>query len=134
MIHYLTVDQAIKAQFRLVQEHGGVIGIRDVGLLTSAMEMPKIAYNGQDVHVTIFHKAAAYLFHLIKNHPFIDGNKRTGAFLAILFLRLNNVQLLINQKQYETLVIGIAAGLISKAQISLFFEKSQKKRPKTRKR
>jgi len=127
MIVYLTVDQAIKIHERMVEQHGGLKGIRDLGLLTSAMEMPKSAYGGHELHPSLFDKAAAYLFHIVKNHPFFDGNKRTSTFVAVLFLRLNGISITFDKEQFEILVIGTAQGIISKSQISHFFEESSAK-------
>lgn len=126
MITYLTVDQAIKVHDRLIEQHGGLPGIREIGLLASAMEMPKSAFNGHEMFPTLLDKAAAYLFYIAKNHPFLDGNKRTAAFVAVLFLRMNGLKISIDKQQYELLVVGTAEGLISKAQIFLFFERSVK--------
>lgn len=124
MIIYITVDQAIKIHDRQIEQHGGLRGLRDLGLLTSAIEMPKSAFNGMEMYPTLFDKAAAYVFYIAKNHPFLDGNKRTAAFTAVLFLRMNGLKTAIDLKQYELLVLGIAEGLISKAQLSLFFARS----------
>jgi death-on-curing protein len=121
MTDFITVEQAIKVHDRLVDQHGGLHGIRDLGLLASAMEMPKAAMFGEDLHPTLFDKAAAYLFHIVKNHPFNDGNKRTGAFVSILFLRMNEVPIIIDQKKYEELVLLTANSLANKSQISAFF-------------
>jgi death-on-curing protein len=133
MTIYITVDQAIQVHDGLIKLHGGLPGIRDIGLLTSAMEMPKSAFGGHQMYPTLFDKAAAYLFYLAKNHPFFDANKRTAAFIALLFLRMNDCKSAIDEMQYELLVIGTAEGLISKTQISLFFQNSfetKKKRGK----
>jgi len=121
MTDFITVEQAIKVHDRLVEQHGGLPGIRDLGLLASAIEMPKAAMFGEDLHPTIFDKAAAYLFHLVKNHPFNDGNKRTGAFVAVLFLRINGINIKVDQKNYEDLVLLTANNFANKSQISAFF-------------
>lgn len=134
MIYFLTVDQAIRVQYELIETHGGLHGIRDIGLLTSAIEVPKATFNGQDLHINHFEKAAAYAFHIIKNHPFCDGNKRTGAFLAILFLKINGIELKLDQMQYEILVIGMAEGLVTKSQMTEFLERSRQKRRPHRQR
>lgn len=123
MILFLTVDQAIKVHDLLIRQHGGLPGIRDLGLLTSAIEMPKSSFDGKKLHRTLSEQAAAYLYHLVKNHPFYDGNKRTGAFLALLFFRMNRVRLSIDLRQYETLVIGVAENLMTKKHIAWFFKK-----------
>jgi death-on-curing protein len=132
MTVYLTVDQAIKVHDLLIQQHGGLAGIRDIGLLTSAIEMPKSSFDGLKLHPTVSEKAAAYLFHIIRNHPFCDGNKRTGSFLALLFLRMNNVRFSFDIMQYEILVIGVAENLITKKQVAQFFEKNIKRRKQSK--
>jgi death on curing protein len=131
MIVYLTVDQAIKIHDRLIEQHGGLPGIRDLGLLASAMEMPKGSFDNYEMHPTLYDKASAYLFYLAKNHPFLDGNKRTAAFIALLFLKMNGLNIHVDQMQYELLVIGTAEGLIAKTQISHFFEKSHMTIPRS---
>lgn len=83
--------------------------------------MPKAAFGGQDLHPTVFDKASAYLYHVVKNHPFIDGNKRTSAALALTFLELNRVKFKINMLDFEELVVATAKGLISKNEIAHFF-------------
>lgn len=127
MITYLSVEQVILIHDRQVKIHGGLEGIRDLGLLISALEMPKSAFSGKDLHRTLYDKAAAYLFHIIKNHPFFDGNKRTGAFVTILFLKMNGAKIQLDQSQYENLVILTAKGHASKNQISQFLKKFSKK-------
>lgn len=123
MIDFITIEQAINVHDRLLEQHGGLHGIRDAGLLASALEMPKASMFGEDLHPTLFDKAAAYLFHLVKNHPFNDGNKRTGAFIAILFLRMNAINIKVDLKLYEDLVLLTANGLANKAQISAFLSR-----------
>jgi len=93
MIKFLTIEQIIQLHDALLKDHCGLAGIRDKGLLASAVDMPRVATFGEYLHKTIYDKAAAYLFHLVQNHPFLDGNKRTGAFTAILFLEENGVQI-----------------------------------------
>ena len=95
-----------------------------MGLLLSAIEMPKAQMFGEFLHPSIFDKAAAYLFHIVCNHPFIDGNKRTGAAVSLIFLDMNSLNLDIDEKKFEELVIEVAQGKIDKDMISKFFEKS----------
>lgn len=98
MIKFLPVEQVIFYHDRLIEQYGGLTGIRDIGLLLSALEMPKASISGEYLHKTIFDKAAAYLYHIVCNHPFIDGNKRTGAFSALVFLDINGVITLFQMK------------------------------------
>ena len=77
--------------------------------------------------------AAAYLFHIVKNHPFIDGNKRTGAMAAFVFLKLNHLTLLANENEFERIVVAAAESKTTKPQIAAFFKKHCKKSRGTRK-
>lgn len=124
MIHFISINTAIKIHDILITSYGGLQGIRDEGLLLSALEMPKACFGGEDLHPTLFDKAAAYLYHISRNHPFIDGNKRTAAALALTFLDLNRVKYKVNMQDYEELVISAATGQILKQQLSDFFERS----------
>jgi death-on-curing protein len=121
MIDFITVEQALNVHDRLLEQHSGLHGIRDLGLLISALEMPKATMFGENLHPTLFDKSAAYLFHIVKNHPFNDGNKRTGSFIAVLFLWMNEVKIKVDQKQYEDLVLLTATSLAHKTQINAFF-------------
>src|SRR5207249_5785917 len=84
-VHFLTVDQVLSIHARVLAEYGGGDGVRDIGLLDSAVAMPAAAFGGQHLHDGIPAMAAAYLFHICKNHAFVDGNKRTGLAAAIQF-------------------------------------------------
>ena len=80
MIKFFTVEQVIEIHDAFLEDHGGLPGIRDKGLLISAVEMPRTSMFGEYLHKTIYDKAAAYLFYIIQNHPFTDGNKRPCYF------------------------------------------------------
>lgn len=122
MIKFLPVEMVILYHDKLIDEFGGFKGIRDMGLLLSALEMPKASMFGVDLHPTIFNKAAAYLFHIVCNHPFNDGNKRTGGFSALIFLEINGVKTDFDDKEYEGLIIEVAKGEVKKENIAHFFE------------
>lgn len=107
MIKFLTVEQVIEIHDALLEDHGGLPGIRDKGLLASAVEMPRASMFGEYLHKTIFDKAAAYLFHIVQNHPFNDGNKRTGALTTILFLEENDNPTIFSDEDYEEFVIAV---------------------------
>jgi death on curing protein len=121
MIHFISVAVTLEIHDVLIDAYGGAKGIRDYGLLLSALEMPRSSFGGQDLHPTLFDKAAAYLYHVTKNHPFIDGNKRTASALALTFLELNGAKIKINARDYEELVVATAEGLVSKKEIAHFF-------------
>src|SRR5437879_5621549 len=94
---FLTVADILGLHERLIEVYGGQPGVRDHGLLESAVAMPQFTFGGAPLHDDIFSMAAAYLFHIVKNHPFLDGNKRAGTAAAIVFLELNGVTLTVDQ-------------------------------------
>lgn len=121
---FLTVEEVIQIHDELVAAYGGLHGIRDMGLLISAIEMPKASMFGEYLHESIFDKAAAYLFHIVCNHAFIDGNKRTGAACALVFLAQNGSQEKHNLSEFEEMVCKVSKNEFSKEQISGFLKSS----------
>lgn len=124
MIAYITFEYTMKIHDELVREYGGRLGVLNEGLLKSALEMPKAQFNGKDLHRTIFDKTAAYLFHLIQNHPFVDGNKRTATMIAMIFFTSNfrgTFTIITSEGDYQDLILGVAQGMISKKEIARFF-------------
>lgn len=120
---FITLQEALDGHAEIIRLYGGVEGIRDIGLLASALDMPKATMFGDDLHPTIFDKAAAYLFHIVCNHPFIDGNKRTGTIISLTFLRQNGTYLKFTEERsfaLEELVVAIASGKTTKKQIAQF--------------
>lgn len=126
MIKFLPIEMIILYHDQLVDTYGGLKGIRDMGLLLSAIEMPKACMFDVELHPTLYDKAAAYLFHIVSNHPFNDGNKRTGAFTAVVFLDLNGKNTDFSDIEYEELILKVAQSQAKKEDIALFFKKSQK--------
>lgn len=88
-VQFLNVDDVKQLHGLSIARYGGIAGIRDEGLLKSAIEMPSQRFGGIDLHPTMASKAAAYLFHLCQNHAFLDGNKRVGLLACEAFLMLN---------------------------------------------
>lgn len=117
---FLTLDQVLRVHAHQIANYGGSPGIRDVGLLESALAMPQTAAFGEDLHPTLHEKAAAYLFHLTKNHPFIDGNKRVGLAVCLAFLALNGVWVQASEDDLVELVLGTVSGKRSKADLAVF--------------
>ena len=111
----------------MIERYGGSAGIRDQGLLESAVAMPQAGMGDQYFHATLFEMAAAYLFHIVQNHPFVDGNKRVGAMAAFIFLKLNGLTVTTTETEFERLVRQVAEGQIKKDQIAEFFERNTKK-------
>ena len=107
-MRYLKAEQVLFLHARLIAETGGLHGVRDVGLLRSAVERPRATFGGKDLYRDLFHKAAALLESLIGNHPFLDGNKRTAISAAGLFLMLNGYELNASQKDFEAFALEMA--------------------------
>lgn len=117
---FLTLDQVLRVHAHQIATYGGSPGIRDVGLLESALAMPEVVAFGEDLHPTLHEKAAAYLFHLTKNHPFVDGYKRVGLAVCLTFLALNDVRVRTTEDALVNLVLGTVSGERSKADIAVF--------------
>lgn len=109
----LTKEQIILLHTQLIQETGGSNGIRDEGLLDSALHAPFQSYAGIDSFPSIQQKAARLGFGLVKNHAFIDGNKRIGAHAMLVFLALNGIELEYTQKDLANTILKIAASELS---------------------
>jgi death-on-curing protein len=118
---FLTTEMVQAIQADQIQRYGGDLGIRDMGLLESAVAMPQAGYGGQRFHTDLFEMAAAYLFHLVKNHPFVDGNKRSGSMAAYAFLELNGLTFDAPEKGYGDLVLAVAEGKMAKSAVAEFF-------------
>jgi death-on-curing protein len=119
---FLTVEQILFLHARLVDETGGSHGVRDLGLLLSAAGRPQAGFEGQDLYPDPFSKAAALLDSLIRNHPFIDGNKRTGVAAAGLFLVRNGYRLTASNPDLEGLAMAVAQSKISPEEIATWLK------------
>ena len=120
---FLTLAEVLEIHRDQIDRHGGDPGIRDLDLLQSALAMPVAIFGGRFVHVDLYEMAAAYLFHIVQNHPFIDGNKRTGAVAVLIFLALNDVIIVAEEDDFERVVRAVAEGEAAKLTVSEFFRK-----------
>ncbi len=118
---FLTLDEILVIHHDQITHYGGSEGVRDWGLLQSAIAMPATTFSGQFLHGDLCEMAAAYLFHLVQNHPFIDGNKRVGAVAAYIFLALNDQHLTADNDTYAELVLAVARGERPKSSVAEFF-------------
>ena len=112
---HLTVEIVLEIHSQALKNFGGSPGIRDEGLLASAVFAPQSTFGGKSPFADIIEVAAAYLFYLCGNHPFVDGNKRTAMAAAIVFLRLNGIETKPDSANWEKLVLNVAAGRIDRA-------------------
>ena len=118
---FLTLDEVLAIHADHIRRYGGVSGIRDLSLLSSAMAMPETTFDGEYLHGNDFEMAGAYLFHIARNHPFVDGNKRTALMSALVFLGLNGHRLEAESDSLYELVDGVAAGSVDKSRVAVFF-------------
>lgn len=119
---FLTLDEVLSLHAEQIRLFGGSSGIRDLGLLQSAMGSVEATFGGAFLHETIFGMAATYLYGICRNHPFIDGNKRTAVGAALVFLELNGIEVHADEDEFYDLVIGVAEGRVSKAAVTVFLE------------
>jgi death-on-curing protein len=119
-VAFLTLDEVVAIHRDQIERYGGSMGVRDWGLLRSAVAMPAATFGGQFLHSNVCEMAAAYLFHIVQNHPFIDDNKRVGAVAADVFLALNGVKIAASEDDYAELVLSTARGETSKSAIAEF--------------
>jgi death-on-curing protein len=113
-MRYLTVAGVLLVYDRIMRDSGGGVGLRDVGDLESAVAQPRMGFGGQELYPTLPEKAAALGFSLIRNHPFLDGNKRAGHAAMEIFLVLNGYELnCVEDEQYEV-ILKVASGEIER--------------------
>lgn len=109
----LTKTQILKMHSLLIQKTGGSDGVRDEGLLDSALNLPFQSFDGEDIYKTIQAKAARLGFSLINNHPFVDGNKRIGILAMLVFLEMNGIEIICIDEELIELGLGVADGSLS---------------------
>ncbi len=118
MTVYLTAEQVLFIHYRLLGETGGEHGVQDLGLLKSAIARPRATFDRQELYPDIFEKAAALMESLINNHPFVDGNKRTGIACAVLFLQQNGVSFSAKNADLEKFTLRVASSRVGRSGIT----------------
>ena len=121
-IFFLNLDDVLHIHQNQITLYGGDPAVRDMGLLASAIAQPQASYAGEFLHKDLFEMAAAYLFHIVKNHPFVDGNKRTGAVSALAFLDLNEVEVQADEQRLFDTTLAVAQGHMGKPEVARFFQ------------
>lgn len=125
-IEFFTVEVVLALHQRQLERFGGGAGLRDLGLLESSVAQPQSSFGGTFAHDGLFAMAAAYLFHLVSNHPFVDGNKRVGLLAAQVFLDVNGVSLGHASEDFYALTMGVAEGRIGKPAVAAELERIAK--------
>lgn len=119
---FLTLEEVLALHDDQLRRYGGAGGVRELGLVSSAVAMPRASFGGELLHQSLFEMAAAYLFHVARNHPFVDGNKRTALAAALVFLWLNDQEIETGEDELTELVVGVAEGRVSKAEVAVFLK------------
>src|SRR6266480_6018406 len=121
---FLTLEEVLELHQEQITRYGGTLGIRDMGLLDSAVAAPSATFSGTYLHQDLAEMAAAYLFHIVMNHPFLDGNKRTGSLAAYMFLQMNDIEFEPDEIEFQDITLACASGAASKEQIIEFFRRN----------
>lgn len=109
-MRYLTLAEVLEIYRRVMEQSGGMPGIRDIGALESAIAQPRMSFAGEDLYPTIVEKAAALGYSIIQNHPFADGNKRTGHAAMETFLLLNGFEIAADIVEQVDVILSVASG------------------------
>jgi death-on-curing protein len=110
MIRYLTLVEVLNLHRQIIEQSGGALGVRDLGALQSALAQPRMTFGGEDLYPTLVDKAAALGFSIVMNHPFVDGNKRTGHAAMETFLVLNGLEISASVDEQEQVILALASG------------------------
>ena len=128
MIKFLTLSEVLLILEDQIRNYGGIYGVRDTNLLSSAIYMPESTFGGKYLHETIPAMAATYAFHIYQNHPFIDGNKRVALASSLVFLDINEHEFKCKNETLYNEIMDIAKGKISKEELIRFYEKHSRKK------
>jgi len=120
---YLSLAEVLKLHDLIISETGGSHGLRDLGLLESALGQPQQTFGGDDLYPTLVAKAAALGFSLIKNHPFVDGNKRIGHAAVEALFMLNGFELSAGIDDAESMILGVASGSRTREEFQEWLER-----------
>lgn len=118
----LTKKQILLLHNELILEFGGIAGIRDEGLLDSAINAPFQSFGGEELYPTLLEKAAWLGYGIISNHPFFDGNKRTGTHVMLVFLNINGIYLNYDDIDLINTILSIASGNMTENQLLLWIQ------------
>ncbi len=122
-ITFLSVDDVLLLHTDTIDIDGGSHGVRDHGLLDAAVAMPRQQFGGDYLHEDLPAMAAAYMFHIAQNHPFVDGNKRAAVLSALVFLYLNGIKDFPDPKGLEAVTLQVAAGELGKDALTMWLRK-----------
>jgi death-on-curing protein len=119
---FLSLDEVLSIHDDQLRRYGGAAGVRDLGALQAAIAMPRATFGGVYLHPSLVEMAAAYLFHVAQNHPFLDGNKRAALATSLAFLWVNGRRVQATEDDLTELVLDVAKGRGGKAEIAVFLK------------
>lgn len=119
-MRYLTIAEVLETYQRVMQQTGGLVGIRDLGALESAIAQPYMTFGGNELYPSLAEKAAALGFSLIQNHPFADGNKRTGHAAMETFLALNGYEISVSTEEQVEIILSVASSKLSRDNFTIW--------------
>ncbi|HIK17458.1 MAG TPA: type II toxin-antitoxin system death-on-curing family toxin [Leptolyngbyaceae cyanobacterium M33_DOE_097] len=122
MIRYLTLDEVMSLHRQILKQSGGTAGVRDLGSLESAIAQPMMTFGEEDLYPTLVDKAVALEFSMVMNHPFVDGNKRTGHAAMETFLVMNDLEIFAPVDEQELVILSLAAGSLDRGDFSKWLE------------
>lgn len=125
---YISCEEVLVIHARIIDKIGGMHGVRDMNLLASIVERPKMQFGGEDLYPTVFDKAAVYFESCARHHAFVDGNKRTAASIVVRFLHLNDYKFTATNKAMEKFVLDAVVEKFSLESIAAWFKKHSKKK------
>jgi death-on-curing protein len=128
MIHFLTLSEVLIILEDQIRNYGGMYGVRDLNLLSSAIYIPQSGFNGEYFHKTIPAMAAAYAFHICQNHPFVDGNKRVALTSSLVFLDINGYIFTCKEDVLYENIMDVAKSEMKKEKLIKLYEKYSKKK------
>jgi death-on-curing protein len=117
-VTFLTAEDALAIHAFQLERFGGGSGVRSLDLLESAVAQAQASFGGEYLHTDVFEMAAAYLYHIVQNHPFVDGNKRAGLLCALVFLDLNGKTIGVADERLYEITVAVASGEAGKAQVA----------------
>ena len=127
MTVYVSLEQVLELHRLQIRAFGGSAGLRDRGALEAALGRPQMTFGGEDLYADVEAKAAAVLHSLVMNHPFVDGNKRTGAAVAELFLNLNDVELAAGDDELVETTLAVARGELNAEALAIWLRQRSRR-------
>jgi len=122
-VHFLSIEEVVVIHDRMIEIGGGAEGIRDVELLHSALGRPKATFSGVFLYSNVFDMAAAMIQSIVKNHPFVDGNKRTAFFGTLRFFEKNGFKFEMKNTEIVDFMVRVDTQNLTVEQISVWFKK-----------